>query len=137
MHHTYRLLNIDDYVLQDPHSQAGCSLPSGSLYPACIISLRSHICVLYAFLRFRLQRSLVKAKGRGHRGEDVTQNISLPSSPHAMLTVTLLLLPTKSWQIERRQYYLISIPTVDIHKKRPEESQDLNRKGQVKATEAV
>lgn len=103
MHHTYRLLNIDDY------EGAGPSL-SGYFFKA----------------------QWARQRARDMRGEKEcmshTQTISFPSLLHRMLTVMLLPLHIKSWQTESSQYYLITIPTVDMQKKRPEKSQDLKIK---------
>lgn len=109
--------------VQDPHTQAECSLPSLSQYSACVVSLRPHtyICVFSAFLRLHLQRSECRGPGR----EYVTHSNSLAPSLTSQNVQCYFTPASYKVMAESSQYYLIAIPSVDMHKKRPEESQDI------------
>lgn len=92
-----------------------------------VLSLWGHtcICVFSAFLRLHLQRSWVKVKCRGHGREYVTYSNSITPILTSQNVQWFFAPASYKVMAESSQYYLIAIPSVDMHKKRPEESQDL------------
>lgn len=96
----------------------------------CIISMRPRlcsICLLYAFLA---SSSKVTGQDVGQTGHArVCHSFKLfHFLPHlGEFLVTLLLLPTKSRQMESSQDCLIAILTEEMHKKRSDESQGLEK----------